>query len=142
MNNKVLPFHSASISGETKQQFLAAIEFLLSHAESDINSFLIDKNGYLVFCKTYPNQKNIDPILYPFKPNATVLTEHAFQYLSELTPTQKEALGCVPNSSKELCEDGWELFIPDCYSDEHGIDSYRDGTTLLAVKPVIITYGK
>lgn len=142
MANKTLPFHSASISGETKEQFLAAIKFLLAHAESEINSFTIDAHDYLVFCCSYPNQKNLNVTRYPFKPNPTVLTEHAFQYLSELTPEQKLELGCMPDGSEELCVEGWELFIPDEYSVNHGISNYRDGTTLLAVKPIIIEYGK
>ena len=142
MSNLKQPFFSASLAGETKELLRQAFEFLLDHAGTDINSFLIDKNGPLVFCKVYPNQKNIDPIYYPFKPNAVVLTEHVFQYLSELTPAQKECMGCVKQGIDDLEVEGWELFIPDDISVNNGIASYRDGTTILAVRPIIIGYGK
>lgn len=142
MRNTKQPSFAASLAGETKELLVQALEFLLDHAEIDINSFLVDGSGYLVFCNTYPAQKNIDTIKYPFKPNPVVLAEHAFQYLSELTPEQKEDTGCVNDGSEELWVNGWEPFISDNCSIHHGIESYRDGTTLLAIKPIIIKYGK
>lgn len=140
-------FDCIRLSGNTKDLLVDALNFLVEHITFPINSFLVDDTGYLVLCHTFLHngvrtQSGFLTNMYPFEPNAIVLAEHIYQYLNNLTNAQREAMGAAPDGSEESYEYGWELFTPDWYSDDYKITDYRDGSTLLAVKPKLIEYGK
>ena len=78
---------------------------------------------------------------YPFPPTAETLTENARYWMSTLTEKDKQAHNAVPGGWEEECELGWELFKPDWYSDEYGIQNYQLFCTL-ALRPCLIEYGK
>lgn len=148
MQNIKTPFHKFIISGDDKSSLIDAMDFLMKRISAPINSFMIDPKGYLVFCHTYMrrdgsrSQNNFNTTLYPFQPTAVVLSEHIYQYLNNLTTPQKEAMGAIIDSSAEYCECGWELFSPNEHSDDYSITDDRDEATPIAVKPIIIEYGK
>lgn len=136
-------FTHASIIGDDKNMLIKALEFFLQHSYDAVNAFFIDKHGYLVFCdipkNTNPNLRPLpNAILYPILTNPIILAEHIYQYLEGLSPEMKNAMGAIPDDSVDHYVDGWELFTPDCHSEEHGIDNYHDGITFMAVKPFIV----
>jgi hypothetical protein len=51
-------------------------------------------------------------------------------------------MGAEPSGYEESYNIGFELFTLDWYSDEHKINRYTWGKTVLAVKPKLIEYGK
>lgn len=142
-----MKFKTFCASGHSKELLLDTLKFITKHISLTTNhtnlidGFYKDKNGILVFCKKQKNDKD-SIITYPFQPTETVLVEHIYQYLNELSTDELTALNAMPDDYDEESTLGWELFIPDWYSDEHGISNYTFGKTLLAVKPKIIESGK
>lgn len=131
---------SASLDWDMTKYIAAAIRLL----DGNIKGYKIDKMDksgapVLLFmsygddAKEYPFPINAD--------NAEVLAAHIRNYISQLTDEDLKAFHCEPTGYEEDYEIGFEIFTPDWYSDEYGIDDY-DESVLLAVKPKFIEYGK
>lgn len=134
-----MKFEKFTVVGDSKELLIKTLDFIMSTNKIKVKGFFIEeKNGYLVFC-SYTNDKDTT---YPFEQTSVSLTEHIYQYIDSLSEEQLAAMGCEPNGYEEEYSIGWELFIPDWYSDDHCIDNYTWGKTVLAVKPSFIEYGK
>lgn len=80
---------------------------------------------------------------YPFKMTSETLAEQIDQFIHSFTESDLARYG-IEEEEFDCAEEydiGWELFRPDWYSEEHGIREYTLSDTI-AVKPVLITYGK
>lgn len=104
----------------------------------------IDKNVLVIKSSKLRDNEYIE---YPYKINCLddkdleMLASHICMYIHRLNDIDIEAFGCTPSGYEEDCELGWELFTPDWYSNEMGIQNYNYNT-ILAVKPKLIEYGK
>lgn len=132
---------SFACSGTDKEAFIKALDFITGINEYDTNGFFIDTTGYLVFCK-YISENKQNEMAYPFKQTSISLAEHAFSYLESLSDDDLRKMGAEPSGYEESYNIGFELFTLDWYSDEHKINRYTWGKTVLAVKPKLIEYGK
>lgn len=123
-----------------------ALEFIVNQLEpktgfNEINAFGIDKKGYLVFWHLYDNETEEGVVRYPMRVDKTILTQQIANWVADLNLQQLADMGCTSDPYAEEEEVGYELFIPKWYG-EHEIDSYECWQTLLAVRPVMIQYGK
>lgn len=125
-------------AGDSKELLIKTLEFIISINKIKIKGFFIDSTGYLVFC-SYTNSKETP---YPYEQTTISLSEHIYQYINNLSDEELSSMKCEPSGYEEDYSIGWELFIPDHYSDEYGITNYSFGKTELAVKPRLIEYGK
>lgn len=123
---------------------------MIDYGDCTISGYCLTKAevqdaNVLVFL-SYEQDKNYNA--YPFEISAEsdegiqILVNHIINYIKSLSEKDLAAFECEPSGYEEDYEIGWELYTPDWYSDEHGIDKYTCGQTVLAVKPHFLEYGK
>lgn len=122
-----------SITGVTKQDLIDTCTFLMTQF-SDIESMALDsKKRILIF---YENNDMGKP--FPMKVTPVILAEIIQQFLEE---TPKAEFDKTLSGYEEDYDRAWELFTPDWYSDNHGIEDY-DLAAVLACRPTTVEYGK
>lgn len=139
-----MDLYSFHMCGSSKSDLIDCLKFL----NLSIQSFKIcnlkhskieGKHSPVLTFKDSPCPRK-DYINYPFNPTSEVIAEHIYDYLSKLSDDDIEALGAAPTGDEEGCEIGWEIFYPDWYSDNYGLDEWD--FQILAVKPALIEWGK
>ena len=105
-----------------------------------------NNNNILVFC-TGNYDDNSTYKEYPFsiqnnENGISMLATHIIEYINSLSDEDLKQLGMEPTGYEEDYEIGWNIFIPDWYFEEYGIEDYTSNATILAVKPAFIEYGK
>lgn len=141
-------FRTFSISGKDRNALEDVLRFLM-----ETQGFRPVKTGYGTLTARETGQVLLigeqladsarQQMEYPFKMTPETLAEQIEQFVHSFTESDLARYG-IEEEEFDCAEEydiGWELFRPDWYSKEHGIREYTL-FDLIAVKPVLLTYGK
>lgn len=134
-------YQKFSVNGEDDENLAAVLQLAMqlsgnTDKPDSVESFYIDKHGYLILC-TYLNSDNELEKQYPFKPTIPVLIEHIKSYIGELSDKDKERIAGSEPDTDGSTKLGWEVFAPSC----HEIEPY-DYNVIVAIRPCWIIYEK
>lgn len=143
----------AAGSCRDKELLTNTLKFILESNREHIYGFRMDSNKYNEGCTsnsilvlTSSPKASESTTKYPFEirydnEGIGILTSHILEYISNFSDDDLEQFGEEVTGYEEDYEIGWEVFIPDWYTAEHGIDNYSI-LDVLAVRPVKLEYGK
>lgn len=133
-----------AIAGEGKSLLIDGLSFILKVKElspTDIKGFFVDDTGILVFT-TDGDEKEKHTQMYNIHVNEIILAEQIAHYIQSRTHEEYALLKCIASGYEEDYCIGWELFTPNYCCEGYEIEKYESGETILAVKPIIIEWGK
>ena len=141
-------FRTFSISGDNRTTLEAVLRFLMETqgfrpVKTGYGTLTAWENGQVLLIGERLDDSVRQQMGYPFQMTPETLAEQIDQFVQSFTETDLARYG-IEEEEFDCAEEytiGWELFRPDWYSKEHGIREYTL-FDLIAVKPVLITYGK
>ena len=125
-----------SIIGTDIDTLTATCEFALKQMSISVKSFFIDNKQHAIVFKETTNEE--DPGRFPIDVTPVILREVIWRFLEQQPDDVYENL---LSGYEEDWSKAWDLFVPDWYSKDHGIEHY-DICSVLAGKPTIVEYGK
>ena len=141
-------FRTFSISGDNRTALEAVLRFLMETqgfrpVKTGYGTLTAWETGHVLLIGEQLADSARQQMEYPFKMTSETLAEQIDQFIHSFTESDLARYG-IEEEEFDCAEEydiGWELFRPDWYSEEHGIREYTL-FDLIAVKPVLITYGK
>lgn len=141
-------FETFSISGDNRTTLEAVLRFLMETqgfrpVKTGYGTLIARETGQVLLIGERLDDSVRQQMGYPFQMTPETLAEQIDQFVQSFTETDLARYG-IEEEEFDCAEEytiGWELFRPDWYSKEHGIREYTL-FDLIAVKPVLITYGK
>lgn len=122
-----------AITGTEKEELVDTCEFLLSQ-QYEIKSMDLDpEKRILIF---YNNENYGKP--FPMKMTPAIMAEIVEQFIEE---TPQSEFNALLSGHEEFFTNAWELFSPDWYSDEHGLEDYNT-SAVIACRPNVVEYTK
>ena len=135
----ICKFNKIVVIGTDKEQLVKLFDMILSFDDVQINSCFIDEEGTLVLSYFWQDDVPEGVTKYPFTPNAIVLTEQVYAYLSNLPKEAEDKLEWDEYAEEE--ETAWEVFTHDWNDDGHKVKNHEIHVTI-AIKPTLVQYGK
>ena len=141
-------FRTFSISGDNRTALEAVLRFLMETqgfrpVKTGYGTLTAWETGHVLLIGEQLADSARQQMEYPFKMTSETLAEQIDQFIHSFTESDLARYG-IEEEEFDCAEEydlGWDLFRPDWYSEEHGIREYTL-FDLIAVKPVLITYGK
>ena len=141
MVNKMKELYSFAISSNGKEDLKRCLDFLLQSIDIKAFSYEDMRKENKCRCLVFHTYKVGSNETYPFPVNSIILAEQIQQWLDSLNTEDFKKFMAYPTGYEESYEIGWELFSPDWYSLEYGIENY-ELSMAIAVKPKLLEYGK
>ena len=142
-------FEKFSITGDKRKTLEDVLRFLIETqgfcpTETGYGTLEKQETGTVLVIGEHLDSSHIKDIMrYPFQMTPETLAEQIEQFIHSFTVEDLKAYGMEEEdwAFTEEYTIGWDLFRPDRWNEEHGIGIYCLFDTI-AVKPVIIEYGK
>ena len=142
-------FEKFSIAGDKRKTLKDVMRFLMETqgfhpTETGYGTLENQEKGKVLVIGEHLDPSHINDIMrYPFQMTPETLAEQIEQFIHSVTVEDLKTYG-VEEEDFAYAEEyviGWDVFRPDRWDEGHGIGFYCLFDTI-AVKPVIIEYGK